>query len=223
MNKRKVLTTAVAVCLIAILSCGTLAYFTSTKSLTNKFYTASYDPDNPPTAEELFSIKIYETAADGTENTEGLEYEDILPGMKVDKDPTIKNTGKYPAYVRLSVTVTNAAAWKAAFENHKDDSEDKGGAIELEDVFGEFNEDWKRKEISENKNEDTLTYVYYLDGELAAGADSTLFESVTIPPQLTVEEMSALSCFEIRITGDAIQSANTGDNAFEAFTTYWKE
>ena len=212
MNKRRVLTTAIAVCLIAILSCGTLAYFTSTKSITNKFYTASYDPENPPTADELFSIKIYETAKDGAEDTDGLEYKDILPGQELSKDPTIVNTGKYSAYVRLSVTVTDATAWKTVCQKY---------SLNLEDIFGGINTKWERKEISEDTAADTLTYVYYLNEELAAGAESTLFETVKIPTQLTVEEMTELSYFEIQITGDAIQSANTGANAYEAFTANW--
>lgn len=213
MNKRKLLTAAVAVCLIAILSCGTLAYFTSTKSITNKFYTASYDPENPPTADELFSIKVYETAADGSEDTDGLEYQDILPGAELKKDPTIVNTGKYSAYVRLSVTVTEAAAWKNVWQKYD---------LEFEDLFGSINTDWECKETSEDTAADTLTYVYYLNDELASGSESTLFETVKIPSDLTVEEMTELAYFEVQITGDAIQSANTGDNAFDAFADYWE-
>lgn len=213
-NKKKIFTAAVAICLVAILSCGTLAYFQSTKSITNKFYTASYDPENPPTADELFSIKVYETAADGSEDTDGLEYTDVLPGQELAKDPTVENTGRYAAYVRLQVTVTNANAWEAVFNKYN---------LELSDLFGSLNTKWEMKEQSADTTNDTVTYVFYLNEELAAGEKSTLFETVNIPAELNVEEMTELAYFEVQITGDAIQVENTGANAFDAFTNYWED
>lgn len=215
MNKRKVLALALAVCIIAILACGTLAYFTDSENVTNKFYTASYKPDDPvPDPDELFSIVVFETAPDGSETTEGIEYADILPGDVLDKDPTVRNTGDYAAWVRLSVTLTNAAEWKAACATH--------GIEDLAEIFGGFNSAWERKAIEENTSEDTLTYVYYLKDALAPDAESTLFERVTIPEELTTAEFAKLSYFELQIAGDAIQSANTGDSAFEAFEAHWK-
>ena len=98
MNKRKILSLALAVCLIALFTMGTLAYFTDSAATSNKFMTASYDPSNPDkviTAEELFSIKVYETDANGQKDYDGLTYEDIAPGDELDKDPTAENTGKY--------------------------------------------------------------------------------------------------------------------------------
>ena len=215
MNKRRILAVALALCLIAILACGTLAYFKSSASVTNKFYTASYSPDDPdPDPDELFSIVVFETAPDGSETTEGIEYADILPGDVLDKDPTVRNTGEYAAYVRLSVTLTEAADWKAACATY--------GITDLADIFGGFNSAWERKEIFEDTTADTLTYVYYLNTALEPGDESTLFTTVTIPAELTTTELVKLSYFELQIAGDAIQSANTGDNAFDAFADYWE-
>lgn len=217
MKKRRLLSGALIICLIAILACGSLAYFTDTKSVTNKFYTASYDPTNPDvpiTAEQVFSIKVYETDANDEEDLDGLEYADILPGAELEKDPTIVNTGKYPAYVRMSVMLTKASAWNAICDEHE---------MEVTDLFGELNTNWELKTTTEDSQADTIIFVYYLNAPLAAGTESTLFEKVIIPAEMTVEEMVTVSYFEVQITADAIQSDNTGDNAFDTFKDYWEE
>lgn len=216
MKKRKIMSISIAICLIAILACGTLAYFTDTESVTNKFYTATYDPTDPtpPTPDELFSITVTETGAatytDASGNElYGKQYEDILPGDELSKDPTITNTGKYDAYVRLSVKVTDVAAWEAA------------GITDLTTLFVNVNSDWECKETNKDTVNDTVTYVYYLKEKLEPEGTSTLFEGVKIPNELDVNDMVALETFDIIITGDAIQARNTGSSAYEAFTTYW--
>lgn len=225
MNKRRVLIAAIAVCLVAILACGSLAYFTYTSdTVTNKFYTYSTDeyPDGPPTdPDQLFSISVYETYKNADNETvkdyDGLEYTEVVPGTVLSKDPTVENTGKYSAYVRLRVTLTNAEAWQKACTDI--------GLTKLEDIFGGINTDWERKSESYDADADTMTYVYYLNKPLAAGETSTLFTTVTMPAKLTVEHMIALSQFQLIIEGDAIQSENTGDNAYATFTDteYWNK
>lgn len=212
MNKRKILSLALAVCLIALFTMGTLAYFTDSAATSNKFMTASYDPSNPDkviTAEELFSIKVYETDANGQKDYDGLTYEDIAPGDELDKDPTAENTGKYGQYVRMSVTLTKASAWQNAVAQGTD----------LTTIFKGFDSTkWTRyDEPAVDTTNDTVTYVFYYNGILAPGGTATLFTDVVIPTSLTVDDMVALSQFEINITADAIQSDNTGDNAYDAF------
>jgi len=225
MNKRRVLIAAIVVCLIAILACGSLAYFTFTGAkVTNEFYTYSTKdfPNGPPaTVEELFSIKIYETDADGNEDTDGLTYEDVLPGSELKKDPTVVNTGKYNAWVRLTVTVTNAANWQKACADI--------GLTDLGDIFLNFNTEddaakvtgWHRADgpiVDQTK--DTITYVYYSNNPLKPGEASVLFDGMKIPEKLTVKHMLSLSSFQIIIEGDAIQSDNNGTKASEGFANW---
>ena len=223
MKKRKVLITAIAVCLIAILACGTLSYFTHTSNtVTNKFYTYSTEdfPDGPPTsATQLFSIDVYETRLDDEgkiiqengknkkfyENT----YEKVLPGSQLHKDPTVENTGKYDAWVRLNVTVTKADEWTAAVTD-----------FDLDKIFTNFNgTDWELSSAP-TKKDNALTYVYYSKSPLAAGETSVLFNGMSIPTSLTAEDMIALAQFQITITGDAIQSDNNGTTAAEGFANW---
>ena len=69
MTKKKLFVAAVAVSLIAILSLGTLAWFTDSKSVTYNFYVATSDADE---ADEVFSVALTETEAG--------PYNDVLPG-----------------------------------------------------------------------------------------------------------------------------------------------
>ena len=227
MNKRRILAVAIAVCLIAILACGSLAYFTYSKTVTNTFYTYSTEEfPNGPTADQLFSISVYETGADGKEDYDGLTYKDFMPGSKLSKDPTVKNTGKYPAWVRMKVTVTNATAWKKACADI--------GLTGLNEIFLNFNNNkatnaptgWyctNTKNPTYDQTADTLTYVFYTNNPLKPGEASTLFDGILIPGGLTIEHMISLSKFQIIITGDAIQSDNTGSTAAEAFANCWED
>ncbi len=248
MKKRNIITLALVICLIAIMACGSLAYFTSSKTVTNEFLTSSVNPstdtnndgkvdeNDEPIADDVFSIKLYETdntKDDGSKTYVGNTYEAILPGDKLDKDPTVENTGAYPAYVRMTVVVNEAADWQAAIAKHiekKNLTVGANGKYDLANIFGGYNSAWECKEVFEDKDADTLTYVYYLNAALPAEDNtetdvkedaSTLFTSVTIPACFDAEDMLSLKEFKLTITADAIQSMNTGDNAYDAFTNYW--
>ena len=225
MNKRSIFVVALAVCLAALIATGSLAYFTATKSVTNSFMVASYDPtkpDVPVTPDELFSIIVYETNndPDGDPTTEkGNTYNNITPADVLSKDPTVKNTGAYSAYARMNVTITNAAKWTAVAEKN---------SIDIESIFNGISADWTRYDdpVVDEVN-DTITYTYYYQNEIKAGDTATLFTSVTIPASFDNEDMANISNFNIIVGADAIQSANTGDptgavaDAYYAFTNFW--
>lgn len=215
--KRKVLSVALIVCLVAIMAFGTLAYFSSHDSVTNKFMIAIYDPTNPDkeiTPNELFSVTVEETLPDGTKAPDGITYTKIQPGDELHKDPTIINTGKYDQYVRVSVTVTNAAAWQTACAKH--------GITDLTTIFHGFDSSkWTLASTSADTENNTLTYTYYYNGVLAPEESATLFTTVIIPSCFDAEDMVSLKYFELSVAADAIQSDNTGANAAEAFTNCW--
>lgn len=213
--KRKTLIVAVAVCLAAILALGSLAVFSNSDDITNKFMVAGYDPEDPITPDELFSVTVYETDKDGNQTEQGLTYDGIQPGDELDKDPTVKNTGKYDQYVRVMVTVTNAKNWMNACEKHN--------ITDLTTIFGGFDgTKWTRiDEPVYDAEKDTLTYTFYYNAVLAPEASATLFKTVTIPSAFTVEDMVALKSFELSVLAEAIQAEHTGANAVEAFATCW--
>ena len=257
MKKRNILAIALALCLVAIMACGSLAYFTDSEKVTNTFKTSFVAEDkdgdgdideddiNQLDKDDIFSIVVYETdnsATDGSRTYEGNTYDAILPGDKLDKDPTVENTGAYPAYVRMTVVVNEAKDWQTAIAKHLANGNLKAGdngAYDLANIFGGFNSNWERKEDPVyDEDADTLTYVYYLNAALPAEdvADttdvqedaSTLFTSVTIPSCFDAVDMLSLKEFKLEITADAIQSMNTGgdpdDNVLDsyyAFQNFW--
>lgn len=215
--KRKTLIVALAVCLVAIMAFGTLAFFSAQDDITNKFMITDYDPDNPYTdPDEIFSIVVEETDPEtGKPTSDGITYDDIQPGDTVSKDPTVKNTGKYDQYVRVHVTVTNAKNWMGACEKYS--------ITDLTTIFGDFDSaNWTRVDDPVfDEDADTLTYTYYYNNVLEPDASATLFKTVKIPDSFTATEMVALQSFELKIAAEAIQTANTGANAVEAFTNCW--
>lgn len=223
--KKRVFTVALVLCLVAIIGFGSLAYFQTSKNLTNYFAVAGItdptDPEETIDPNELFSIKLDEinintTTGFGARTEEGNTYTDILPGTKLTKDPTVTNTGKYDAWVRVKVEVTDYTAWAAACAKHN--------ITDLSSIFGGHDaKAWSRGQADESYNQttDTYTFVYYYNDKVAPNGKVTLFDSVTIPAEFDIDDMVSLSTFQLNITGEAIQAANTGDNAKDAFCNFW--
>lgn len=212
LNKKQIVTLALAVCLIAILSVGTLAWFSDSDSVTNKFYvaTSTEDPD------DIFSVDIKEnvdTDGDGTPDTVvdegdvpdgGYDYEDIYPGAELVKEPMVENTGSYDQYIRVLVSVDEE--WDAL----------------VGDLTGTYkgydNTVWTAagKTTADGK----VTYTYYLNTILKPDEAQTLFTHVVIPAELTQEDFATLESgmFTMDIVAEAVQADNTGDSAQAAFT-----
>lgn len=209
--KKRILSVALVLCLAGLLACGTLAYFQDRQTTRNVFTLTGQTSGDAPSPSDLFSIKLYETDENGNETTQGLEYERFLPGDVLDKDPTVVCTGEYSAWVRVHVTLTDAAAWKTACEKH--------GITKLDAIFGGYDESkWTRYDAPVyDEDEDTLTYTFYLNEAMDQGDEATLFDTVTIPAPFDSEDMASLHRFRILVTADAIQEANTGATAYEAF------
>lgn len=236
--KKKIFAVALAVCMVSIISFSTLAWFNASESVTNKFMVASTGSGSGgtnPDAEKVFSIDVWEKVdknGDGSivkdekvsyrnDVTPGWEYEDILPGVEYHKEPVVENTGSYEQWVRVLVTVTDAAAWKSIITPGYD----------LGEIFKNFDDTkWTRDAVIDDTENDTLTYVYYLNEKLPHAAKDTtvdddhmvtLFTAVELPGYLTQEHMAILMKndkidFDIIVRADAIQTS-LADNAKDAF------
>lgn len=217
MNKKKVLSLAIVLIMIAILSFSSLAWFTDTDSVSNKFMMAN-SADDP---DEVFSVDVWEYGQGDTDNKEqdGYTYEDILPGGRYHKEPYVENTGSYDQYIRAHITVTNADAWIAAL----------GNGYDLGKMFEGHDESaWTRYEPGVyNSTENTYTMTFYLNYKLAPGAKACLFNTVVIPTELTQEDMTFIGGeFDLKIEADAVQTENLGDGvdtAYEAFQVAWDD
>ena len=217
LNKKQVFTLALAVCLIAILSFSTLAWFTDADEVTNKFHvaTSTQDPD------DIFSIDVMEkidTDGDGVIDATvdvgdvpngGFDYQDIYPSAELVKQPIAVNTGAYDQYVRMLVTVDKE--WDTLVGGDLTATL-KGYDATVWSFGGKTEENGK------------VTYTYYLNRILPHSdtentGRETLFTHVIIPAQLTQEDMATLQggMFTMDIVAQAVQADNTGDNAVEAF------
>lgn len=218
--KRRTFALALALCLLLIIGFGTLAYFQSSQNLTNYFAVAGIENPKDPQAtidpNALFSMKLDEDDITSTDEsvrtTTGNIYKDIMPGDTLYKDPTVYNTGKYDAWMRVKVTVTDFAAWSRICASH--------GITDLTEIFGGYDAtDWSRFEGDDivDAKKDEYTYVFYHNAKLAEDQSATLFETMTIPASFTVQDMADLATFQLKITGESIQAQNTGDTARAAF------
>lgn len=207
MKKKTIVLIATVVMLsAALIFGGTLAYFTDSQEATNTFTVGNV------------SIKLDEAVVDANgkatnERTEeGVSYR-LNPGVAVDKDPTVTNTGANAAYVRMKVTLSDAAAFQEAVP----------AGTDLATIFGGFDSSkWTRVgDPDYNSEADTLTYTYNYNTKMAKDAQATLFTTVTLPASFTSKNAKDLGedGFTITVTADAIQ-ADGFDSVTEAFAAF---
>ncbi len=223
MTKKKVFVAALAICLVAILSMGSLAWFSAQDSVTNNFYVAD-STDNDP--DDIFSVDVYEkydSDDDGTpeEYQRGISYNDILPGDKLDKDAIVKNTGHYDQYVRVIITISDKAVFKSIVES-------TGADFDTYDVRQHFvgfdSSKWDLVNSTMDNSGESIQYVLYLNDVLKAGDFFSVFTGVEIPEAMTQEHASHFDDdgewgFTIDVKAQAVQTDNVGDSAAEAFAT----
>lgn len=194
--KKNILIVALVLLLALTAIGGSLAYFTDTKTETNTF--------------TMGNVTIALTEEHWDEPT------NVAPGVTYEKDPVVTNTGANAAYIRVDVTLSDAAAFTAAAAAHNIE--------DLSTVFtvaSDFDTYWTMAEVSSDTTADTLTYGYYYNTPLESGENTgALFTAVTIPAAFTSAEMAAIGeNFTIQITAHAIQT-DTFASVTEAFAAY---
>ena len=222
-TKKKVLLASLAVCLLALLSARTLAWFTDSKEVVNEFNIATSEDTEK---DDIFSVDVWENTPEGEKDQDGYVYEDILPGDVLKKEANVENTGYYDQYIRVTVTVSDAAAWQSALNTTK--------VPKLEDIVNGWDRNaniWvdNSSEIVDDKIVYTMYYNGILQGDMESIYDNhksvvTVFTEVKIPQSLTVEQAAAFkNNFAISVKADAVQTENLGidrsqgEGAKEAF------
>lgn len=169
--KKKIAVIVSVAALVALAAIGaTLAWFTDSKDVTNVVTMGNVEIK---LEEPLFS-------AAHANNT----IADVVPNQSIVKDPTITNTGKNDAYIRVQVAYTGLTAAQIA---------------QLEAGLQIDADLWVK----------SGDYFYYQgnDGILAAGSAAVkFFDKVTIPYQWGNEMKD--KTFEIKVSAQAIQAAN---------------
>lgn len=206
---KALLVVACALLLVAASVFGTMAYLTSTDTVTNTFTVGKVN------------IKLDEAKvnADGTpvanaERVKANEYK-LLPGHTYTKDPvlTVKG-GSEDAYVRLLVTINKASALKEVFganflpQNYVDNTWNA--------------QTWPCVKTTVN-SDDTVTYEFRYKKIVEANAADqkldALFKSFTVPGTVNGEQLAKLGGLKIKVIGEAIQADGfeSADEAWGAF------
>ena len=233
-KSKALLLTLCAVLLIAASVLGTMAYLTSTDTVTNTFTVGKVE------------IKLDEAKV----NADGIPEEGaarvtansykLMPGTTYTKDPTVTvKAGSEESYVRMKVTFNNAKEIIALCTDPKFAGD---GPTGVENAFplirmvkfvetnaakwdgiipdnmvetGKMLAD--AKYFAYDKTADTLTYIfYYRETVTATTADvvlPVLFNSITVPEWVTGEQLAELNNFQITVIAEAIQAgsfANAG-------------
>ena len=202
--KKKLMTVLALVLVIAMSVAGTYAYLTSTDKVVNTFTVGDV------------KIKLDEAKAnpDGTlvpdaARVKANSYK-LLPGHEYAKDPTVTVlSGSESSYVKMTVTFSKAAELDAIFA--------PTGA-DMTSIFkGYDSTNWKLQNVTKDTEKDTRTYEFWyketveaLNGDVALDA---LFDSITVPGNITNAQLETIKGMTITVNAYAIQADGFTDAA----------
>ena len=214
MKKFKALLVVACALLLVVASVfGTMAYLTSTDTVTNTFTVGKV------------AIKLDEAKVDAdgkpvtpAERVKKNSYK-LLPGHTYTKDPTVTvEAGSEASYVRQMVTVT--------FDKVLTDAQ---LATQLDGIFTGYDANWVRNDKKvETKTKDgakytVITYEYRYKDKVAATTTDTklpaLFTEIKVPETWTNDDLAAIGNIEINIDAHSIQADGftDADAAWKAF------
>lgn len=205
-----------ALLLVAGSILGTVAYLTSTKTVTNTFTVGNVQIK----LDEANLDK--ETGATESGRTEvGNSDVLLIPGRTIGKDPTVtvlKNSEK--CYVRMKVKVANLDALKAALTDAKYYGADGVFLLQKLCVDANGNNTWDA-DCWQYEKFDSATNTYefrYKEAVAKNTAGDTplhaLFTAVTVPgADITSDNIAKLAGVQIIVTAEAIQAEGFADAA----------
>ena len=224
MNKRKLLTLAMTLCMVAILAVGgTLAYFTAEDELTNTFTSGNIKIllDEAKVKQDDNGDYIQDGE---TRTEEGQEY-DLHPGISVLKDPTIHlnddatgTSEALPAYIAAKIIITGAdldgTDMIATHQPYIDITKLVSGGIVT--TGATYHAEWQGlNEVHINDNcvayqvpdaaNDTWTIYVFVKAPVQPGEDVVLFEEIKIPEEYNNDQMAKLNGLNIDVAAYATQ------------------
>ena len=174
MNKRKILLLVALLSMVAILGVGgTLAYFTADDSATNTF--------------TVGNVKIDLTEPNWASTGSG-DAPEVYPGEALAKDPTIKNIGKNPCFVRVKVEGLDVLGTS-------------------DDMLIHVRTNYVKDALGANWVLHTDGYYYYTKVLAVDASTSPVFDSIVIPTALTNENGEEYSSsYDINVKAYAVQA-----------------
>ena len=186
MSKKKI----IGLCIAGVLAVGSiggsLAWFTSSDSVTNPFTTASTDNPSDPNSGIKINEKFDKNEADNT-----------LPGDNVTKQVNVSNTATYDQLIRVKIE----KVWKDAEGTEKPDLDKENIILNFEKNLTDSNNPEEGKWIKGSDG-----YYYYNGIVNPQGQTSNLLESVTLSKD-TTNEFKGLK-FDVTVNSEGVQAAN---------------
>ena len=234
MKKKSLIMLVCALMIVSSVAFGTIAYLTDRAGVVNKFTLGNVDiiVDETEVDDEGDPVPDPDPDPDDPdpdyERTEEENEYPLIPNSEYVKDPTMTvKAGSEEAYVRMVVTITNAAEVKAIFEELKTlyPITYPNGFVPGDFVTGRDNTKWV---YTGNMVENEVTNTFTLEFRYFETVEPTdtenvvlppLFETIRFPGELTNAHLSTLENFEVRVDGHAIQTTGfaTADEAWTAF------
>lgn len=218
-KSKALLLTLCAVLLVAASVLGTMAYLTSTDTVTNTFTVGKVE------------IKLDETDVTNPNGprVKANSYK-LMPGTTYTKDPTVTvKAGSEESYVRMKVTFNNAKEIIAlctdpeyadevtgvenAFPLIRMVNFVKANAAKWDGIIPDNMVDTEEMLADKyyfDAANDTLTYYFYYNETVGAPNGDVrlpvLFNSITVPEWATGEQLAKLNNFKITVVAEAIQA-----------------
>ena len=226
-KSKALLLTLCAVLLVAASVLGTMAYLTSTDTVTNTFTVGKVE------------IKLDETDVTNPNGprVKANSYK-LMPGTTYTKDPTVTvKAGSEESYVRMKVTFNNAAALMEMLPSAEDFDDDADALalakklapmlyltnytaldpVWLPDVTMLYGD-----AVLANPNyfdydaaNDTVTYIFYYPTTVTATDKDVVlpavFTEISLPEHVTGEQLAELNNFQITVIAEAIQAGSFAD------------
>lgn len=239
-KSKALLLTLCAVLLVAASVLGTMAYLTSTDTVTNTFTVGKVEIKLDEAKVNADGIPV-----EGADRVTANSYK-LMPGTTYTKDPTVTvKAGSEESYVRMKVTFNNAKEIIALCTDPEFAGDGPTGVenafplirmvkfvetnaakwdgiipdnmVETEDMLADA------KYFAYDETADTLTYIfYYRETVTAPTADvvlPVLFDSIKVPEWVTGAQLAKLNNFKITVVAEAIQAGSFAgaDDAWSHF------
>lgn len=207
---KALLVVACALLLVAASVFGTMAYLTSTDTVTNTFTVGKVNI-NLDEAKANTDGSLVE----GADRVKANSYK-LLPGHTYNKDPMVTVlSGSEPSYVKMTVTFSKANELDAIFAPN---------GANLTNIFNGYDAaNWIAKGNTKDTTANTRTYEFWYKEAVGAPegnvALDALFDSITVPGAITAEQLATIESMTITVNAYAIQADGfaNADAAWAAF------
>lgn len=228
--KKKIVSLALVVALIAIAAMGTLAYFTDTDDATNTFTTGDVAIDLTEAVvepDEKGNLVATDERQDVLENEEeSYDYGKLYPGQTIDKDPTIEVLGSEDTYVAAKIIVTDGEGDLTKIMGLEDgllniQTVVYGGLVKENDTLKEYNGlvpvfgDETYSVYQQVEGDGIYVFYVFIEDPMITGDSVTIFKQLRIPAEWDNEEMAEMKDLTIKVEAYGTQSFGF-DSCFEA-------